>query len=110
MFAVFGESRLEYIENTASSAKIAEWKTSQKTRNAYNELFKNHDLLLKIGYLIFKQFKDKEFPLTHCTYILSICDIVLNSKSSEIKCNDRAVVRRMNAFLVNIICNTLKFK
>ena len=38
----------------------------------------------------------------HCAYILSICDIVLNQRSTEIKCSNRSVVRRVNAFLVNI--------
>ena len=81
MFSVFGEQRLEYVDNNASSVKIAEWKTSEKTRAAYGELFSNHELLTKIGYTIFKQYKEKDLPTMHCAYVLSICDILLNPKS-----------------------------
>lgn len=103
MFAAFGEEKLDRIDSTTSPLKIAEWKASEKTRVAYNELFSNHDLLSKIGYAVFKQHKDKELPTMHCAYILSICDILLNPKSSGIKCNDKSVARRVHAFLVNII-------
>ena len=105
MFAAFGEERLERIDNTTSPVKLAEWKNSEKTKKAYEELFSNHDLLSKIGHNVFKSYKEKELPTMHCAYILSIC-IVLNLKSSGIKCSDRSVVRRVNAFLVNI-CNML---
>ena len=102
MFAAFGEERLERIDNTTSPVKLAEWKNSEKIKKAYEELFSNHDLLSKIGHNVFKSYKEKELPTMHCAYILSICDIVLNPKSSGIKCSDRSVVRRVNAFLVNI--------
>ncbi|PKY54685.1 hypothetical protein RhiirA4_473627, partial [Rhizophagus irregularis] len=49
MFFVFREQRLERIDNNSSSMKIAEWKQNQKTCNAFYELFKNHDILTKIG-------------------------------------------------------------
>ena len=45
MFAVFGEEHLERIDNTTSLVKLAEWKNSEKTKKAYEELFSNHDLL-----------------------------------------------------------------
>ena len=93
MFSVFGEQRLEYVDNNTSSVKIAEWKTSEKTRAAYGELFSNHELLTKIGYTVFKQYKEKDLPTMHCVCILSICDILLNPKSLGIKCNDKSVVR-----------------
>lgn len=102
MFAAFGEERLERVDSTTSPGKLAEWKDSEKTRKAYEELFSNHDLLSKIGHNVFKSHKEKELPTMHCAYILSICDIVLNPRSSGIKCSDRSVVRRVNAFLVNI--------
>ena len=102
MFATFSEQRLDFVDNNTSSVKIAEWKTCEKTRAAYVELFTNHELLTKIGYNVFKQYKDKELPTMHCAYVLAICDILLNPKSSGIKCNDKSVVRRVNAFLVNI--------
>ena len=102
MFAAFGEERLERVDNTTSPVKLAEWKNSERTKKAYEELFSNHDLLSKIGHNVFKSYKEKELPTMHCAYILSICDIVLNPTSSGIKCSDRSVVRRVNAFLVNI--------
>ncbi|RGB24738.1 hypothetical protein C1646_803692 [Rhizophagus diaphanus] len=91
IFAAFGKEKLDYIDSTTSPLKIAEWKASEKTRVAYNELFSNHDLLSKISYAVFKQHKDKELPTMHCAYILSICDILLNPKSSGIKCNDKSI-------------------
>ncbi len=111
MFSVFGEQRLEYVDNNTSSVKIAEWKTSEKTRAAYGELFSNHELLTKIGYTVFKQYKEKNLPTMHCAYVLSICDILLNPKSLGIKCNDKSVARRVNAFMVNIFAGktTLKY-
>lgn len=102
MFAAFGEDRLERVDSTTSSVKLGQWKTSEKTRAAYNEIFSNQELLTKIGYNVFKQYRQKELPTMHCAYILSICDILLNPKSSGIKCNDKSVVKRVNAFLVNI--------
>ena len=101
MFSVFGEHQLDYVDNNTSSVRIAEWKTSLKTRAAYEELFKNHELLSKIAYAVFKQYKGQELPTMHCAYVLSICDIVLNPKSSGIKCSDHSVVRCVNAFLVS---------
>ena len=100
MFAAFGEERLDFVDGTTTSVRLAEWKTSEKTQNAYHELFQNHELLTKIGYAVFKQYKETELPTMHCAYILAICDILLNPKSSGIKCNDKSVVRRVNAFLV----------
>ncbi|GBC50631.2 hypothetical protein GLOIN_2v1846469 [Rhizophagus irregularis DAOM 181602=DAOM 197198] len=63
MFSVFGEQRLECINNNSSSMKIAEWKQNQKTHNAFYELFKNHNILTKIGHSIFKQYRIKNFLL-----------------------------------------------
>ena len=102
MFAAFGEHRLDRVDSSTPAVRLAEWKASEKTRKAYSELFSNHDLLSKIGYGVFKQYKEKELPTMHCAYVLAICDILLNPKSSGIKCNDKSVVRRINAFLVNI--------
>ena len=102
MFSTFGEERLERVDNNTSPVKIAEWKTSEKTKTAYMELFTNHELLSKIGYSVFKSYREKELPTMHCAYILSICDILLNPKSTGIKCNDRSVTKRVHAFLVNV--------
>jgi hypothetical protein len=100
MFSTFGEHRLEYVDGTTSSVKLAEWKMSEKTQAAYRKLFRNHELLTKIGYAVFKKYKEEELPTMHCAYVLAICDILLNPKSSRIKCNDKSVIRRVNAFLV----------
>jgi len=83
----------------------------RKDKEAYGELFSNHELLTKIGYTIFKQCKEKDLPTMHCTYVLSICDILLNLKSLGIKCNDKSVVKRVSAFMVNIFAGktTLKY-
>lgn len=110
MFSVYG-NRLDYIDNNASSAKIAEWKASSKTRAAYDALFTDSGLPTTIGYTVFKQYKDNNLPTMHCAYILAICDILLNPKSPGIKCNDKSVVKRVNAFLVNIfaIFHILKY-
>ena len=103
MFVTFGEQHLDRVDNNTPFPKLAEWKTSPKTQAAYNKLFTNHELLSKIGYSVFKQYKEKELTTMHCAYILSICDILLNPKSPDIKCNNKSVVRRVNAFLVNNI-------
>lgn len=107
MFATFGNDLLERVDSTTSPQKLSDWKSSEKTKNAYASLFTNHQLLSTIGYTVFKQLKEDDLPPMHCAYILSICDIMLNPKSSGIKCNDRSVVRRLNAFLV-IIRSTSK--
>jgi hypothetical protein len=101
MFTVFGD-RLEFIDNNATAIKIAEWKSNKKTQNAYDELFINTELLNDIGCTVFKQYREKDLSTMHCAFILAICDIVLNPKSPGIKCNDKSVVKRVNAFLVNI--------
>lgn len=102
MFSAFGENRLERVNSTTPALKLSEWKMSDKTRAAYEEIFTNSELLSKIGYSVFKQYKEESLPKMHCAYILSICDILLNPRSSGIKCNDKSVIRRINAFLVNI--------
>ncbi|GET03194.1 hypothetical protein GLOIN_2v1870636 [Rhizophagus clarus] len=99
MFATFGKDQLERIDNNTSPVKITEWKNSEKTKKAYEELFTNHELLSKIGYSVFRSHKEEELSTMHCAYILFICDILLNPKSSGIKCNDRSVTRRVHAFL-----------
>lgn len=101
MFKGFN-NRLNYIDNNASAAKIAEWKSSRKTQDAYDELYSNDKLLEFIGDYVFKQYKGKELPTMHCAFILAICDILLNPKSPGIKCNDKSVAKRVNAFLVII--------
>ena len=100
MFATFSDQRLDYVDGTTPSIKLVEWKTSEKTQAAYRALFSDHELLTKIGYTVFKRYKEKELPTMHCAYVLAICDILLNPKSSGIKCNDKSVVKRVNAFLV----------
>ena len=101
LFATFGEERLERVDNITPSLKMAEWKANEKTQTAYHQLFTDHALLTKIGYAVFKQYKSQELPTMHCAYVLAICDILLNPKSSGIKCNDKSVVRRVNVFLVS---------
>ncbi|GBC07011.1 hypothetical protein RclHR1_00720020 [Rhizophagus clarus] len=99
---LFGDkifAEVKHIDNNTSLVKITEWKNSEKTKKAYEELFTNYELLSKIGYSVFRSHKEKELSTMHCVYILSICDILLNLKSSGIKCNDRSVTRCMHAFL-----------
>ena len=102
MFIIFGE-RLEHIDNNASAVRIANWKSSKKTQAAYAEIFSNDELLMDIANLVFKEYKGKDLPAMHCAYTLAICDILLNPKSSGIKCNDKSVVKRVNTFLVSIL-------
>ncbi|KAF0517620.1 hypothetical protein F8M41_016886 [Gigaspora margarita] len=99
LFSVFNEEHLDHIDSNISPIKLAEWKSSVKTKAAYEELFKDQQILLKIGYTVFKQYKNKELPPLHCAFILSICDILLNPKSLNIKCSDKSVMRRVDAFL-----------
>jgi len=101
MFAIFGEQRLDRVDSSTAPSKLMEWKASQKTHDAYNELFTNQELLTKIGNTVFKQYKGLQLPAMHCAYILSICDILLNPESSGIKCNDKSVARCVDAFLVS---------
>jgi hypothetical protein len=101
VFASFGE-RLDHIDNNALAAKIVEWKSSERTKAAYKALFSESELLNTIGHAVFKQYRNKDLPTTHCAYIIAICDILLNLKSPGIKCNDKSVVKRVDALLVNI--------
>ena len=109
MFSTFGKQRLDVVDSNTSPLKLAQWKSNEKTRSAYLEIFRNHELLSNIGYTVFKQYKDNELPTTHYAYILAICDILLNPKSSGIKCNDKSVINRVTCFLV-ITLITFKFK
>ena len=79
MFSAFGEDRLERVDNTTSPAKLAEWKTSERTKKAYKDFFVNYDLLSRIKHNVFKLYKEKELPTMHYACIIAICDIVLNS-------------------------------
>ena len=93
MFINFGK-KLNFIDNNATATKIVEWKSSKKTKAAYEALYTESELLANIGYLVFKQYnKNKELPTMHCAYIFAICDIVLNPKTHGIKCNDKSVVK-----------------
>jgi len=103
MFATFGEQHLDHVDNNTLFLKLTEWKTNPKIQAAYNKLFTNHEFFLKIRYSMFKQYKGKELPTMHYAYILLIYNILLNPKSSGIKCNNKSVVRHVNAFLVNNI-------
>ena len=90
MFINFRE-RLEFIDNNAIATKIVEWKSSEKTKTAYEALYTESELLTRIGCLVFK--RNKELPITYCAYIFAICDIVLNLRTHGIKCNDKSVVK-----------------
>ena len=63
MFAAFGEERLERIDNTTSPVKLAEWKNSEKTKKAYEELFSNHDLLQKLVIMFLSHIKKRSCQL-----------------------------------------------
>ena len=102
IFSVFGEDRLEKVNNNTSSHHLVEWKTSEKTCAAYNSLFGNEEMLFNIGYAIFKRYHGKSLPTMHCTYVISICDILLNPYSSGIKCSNKSVTRWVSIFLVYI--------
>jgi len=39
MFAAFGDNRLDRVNSTTPTLRLAEWKASEKTRKAYSELF-----------------------------------------------------------------------
>ncbi|POG60224.1 hypothetical protein GLOIN_2v1884474 [Rhizophagus irregularis DAOM 181602=DAOM 197198] len=66
IFSNFGEQKLECVDSSASSKKVAEWK------------------------------KSSELPPEHWVYVLAICDIFLNSSSPGIKCNDKLVLKRVD--------------
>ncbi|GBC26149.1 hypothetical protein GLOIN_2v1870636 [Rhizophagus irregularis DAOM 181602=DAOM 197198] len=104
MFSNFGEQKLECVDSSASSKKIAEWKKSAKTREAYRELFENQGILTKITSSVFKSYEGSELPPEHWVYVLTICDIVLNPSSPGIKCNDKLVLKRVD-FLMQSIKN-----
>jgi hypothetical protein len=70
VFASFGE-RLDHINNNASAAKIVKWKSSERTKAAYKALFSESELLDIIGHAVFKQYRNKDLPTTHCTYIIA---------------------------------------
>ena len=55
MFAAFGDEKLEWVDSSISLIKLAEWKTSEKTRLAYSEIFTNHKLLTRIGFNVFRK-------------------------------------------------------
>jgi hypothetical protein len=90
------------VDNNTPSRRLAEWKSSEKTRAAYDALFGNEEMLTNIGYAAFKRYRGKSLPTMHCAYVMSICDILLSPYSSGIKCNDKSVTRRVSIFLVYI--------
>jgi len=111
MFSNFGEQKLERVDSSASSKKIAEWKKSAKTREAYRELFENQGIFTKITSSVFKSYEGSELPPEHWVYVLAICDIVLNPSSPGIKCNDKLVLKRVDFLMVIItFISTLKLK
>ena len=100
MFSNFREQKLECVNSNASFSKITEWKKDTKTREAFNELFNNREILQKITTTVFKSQKGNDITSLHFAYVLSICDIVLNPKSPGIKCNDKSVKNRMDFLMV----------
>ncbi|UZO26486.1 uncharacterized protein OCT59_018708 [Rhizophagus irregularis] len=111
MFSNFSEQKLERVDSSASSKKIAEWKKSAKTREAYQELFENQGILTKITSFVFKSYEGSELPPEHWVYVLAICDIVLNPSSPGIKCNDKLVLKRVDFLMVIItFISTLTLK
>ena len=56
---VFGEDRLEKVDNNTPSHYLTEWKSNEKTRAAYDALFGNEELLTTIGYAAFKRYRRK---------------------------------------------------
>src|SRR5271170_100356 len=98
IFAVFGEDRLEKMDNNTPSRRLAEWKSSEKTCTAYDTLFGSEEMLTNIGYAAFKRYRDKSLLTMHCAYVMSICDILLSPYSSGIKCNNKSVTRRVSIF------------
>ncbi len=103
IFSIFGEEWLSRVDNNTSAHVLAQWKLSEKMRNAYDELFNNNQLLSSMGYQVFKQYHGNPLPPMHCAYTLAICDILLNPASLGIKCSDRSVARHVNVFMVNIL-------
>ncbi|CAG8775108.1 19559_t:CDS:2 [Gigaspora margarita] len=70
LFSIFNKEHLDHINNNISSIKLAESKSSLKTKTAYEKLFKDQQILLKIGYMVVKQYKNKELSPLHYAFIL----------------------------------------
>ncbi|CAB5366669.1 unnamed protein product [Rhizophagus irregularis] len=62
MFSNFGEQKLERVDSSTSSKKIAEWKKSAKLQEVYRELFENQGILTKITSSVFKSYEGSELP------------------------------------------------
>src|SRR5271163_2309939 len=93
IFIVFEEDQLKKVNNNTSSHHLAEWKSSEKTYAAYDILFGNKEMLINIGYATFKRYYSKSLLTMHCTYVISICNILLSPYSFGIKCNDKSVTK-----------------
>ena len=90
------------MDNNTSSRHLTEWKSSEKTRAAYDTLFGNKEMLTNISYAAFKRYHDKSLSTIHYAYVMSICDILLSLYSFGIKCNDKSVTRYVSIFLIYI--------
>jgi hypothetical protein len=101
VFSTFGAERLPKVDGNTTGPRLVQWKANPKTHEVYCELFSNPKILQKIGTTVFKKYDGSELPLMHCAFILAICDILLNSESPGIKCNDHLVTKRVYVFMVN---------
>ncbi|UZO26253.1 uncharacterized protein OCT59_018491 [Rhizophagus irregularis] len=106
--SLFESKLLPEIKNKCQS------KQNDLAANIRNTIFSNFgeqklecvdsSILTKITSFVFKSYEGSELPPEHWVYVLAICDIILNSSSPGIKCNDKLVLKRVD-FLMQSIKN-----
>lgn len=102
IYFIFGENVLPRINNSDSPADITEWKKKPIVAECYKKLFSdNNSLLVKI---FEKVFGNKDFPLPHAAYVVTICTTFLNPKNERIRCEEETVKEKVKYYLVSF-CN-----
>jgi hypothetical protein len=107
VFAVYGESMLDRINTKATPQAIAAWKSSEKTKNAYNKLFRpvNPD---NSGETYFDRIVARAWPSTTPTYIqmaftVTVCQILLRKHYEKLTMSDQITQNRLNKNIVSNI-------
>lgn len=104
IFRVFGAQQLPKLPRHADSKSIAKWKKEEKVIKCHEMLFQRNDDGLLWSAVItreaFNETTQANISNYHLAFTLSVCDIILDPKSRGIICNERAMTKHMDHYLV----------
>lgn len=109
LFATFGESQLESINNNASPADVLAWKASDKTKACYKKLFlpinSENPEVTHISRILLKVWPGSTPTNIKAAYTITVCQIMLSEHYEKLTMKEKVVKNKLKKNLVSFFIN-----